>query len=81
MTQKLITIGNSRGIIIPKELLDELGFTADEKFAVEADKTTQSLIISKEGNKKQLTVSPHFFTILEKVNKEYGPALKKLAEL
>lgn len=82
MIQKLSQIGNSKGIILSKPLLDFLKITSDQTISVEADEQAQAIIITKtDTGKKKLTVSPHFSTLLEKVNKEYGPALKKLAEL
>ncbi|HEX7042076.1 MAG TPA: hypothetical protein VF189_02410 [Patescibacteria group bacterium] len=81
MDQKFISIGNSTGIIIPKEVLKELGFKGGELASLSTDATTKSIIISKKNQKNKFTVSPRLLTILDKVNKEYGQALKKLAQL
>ena len=82
MTQKIIQIGNSTGIILSKSVLEALGLKAGETVSVEPDVKAQAIVITKEGEAaKSLTVSPHFLTILDKVNQEYGKALKKLAEL
>lgn len=82
MTQKLIQIGNSKGLILSKALLDVLDIDADQNISIHTDEKTHAIIITKEGtDAKELTVSPRFLTILEKVNKEYGPALKKLSQL
>lgn len=82
MTQKIIQIGNSTGVILPKALLEALNLKSGEEVSVEPDVHSQVILITKKGSAtKSLTVSSHFSTILEKVNKEYGQALKKLAEL
>ena len=81
MQQKIIQIGNSTGIIIPKILLDQVGLYAGNEIEIREDKTDNSLIISKKGAKLQsASLNKHFFKILEKVNKNYNSALKRLAE-
>ena len=81
MTQKIIQIGNSTGIIIPKTLLDKLGLAPGSEVDIEEDMASESLTISKKGQKtKSISVTADFLTILDKVNKNYGPALKELAK-
>lgn len=80
MIQKIIQIGNSTGIIIPKQILDSLDLKPGNEVLVEKDTTEDILTISKSGqNKKKVSVNPAFFSLLEKVNKNYGAALKELA--
>ena len=81
MTQKLIQIGNSTGIIIPKVLLETLGLKPGSEVNVETDKNTRSLIIQIKGvSLKSTSINTHFLKILDKVNNEYGRALQELAE-
>lgn len=81
MTQKIIQIGNSTGIIIPKSLLKLIGLKPGSEVTVETDKSTNSLIIQNKATVvKSSTITPHFIKILDKVNKQYGPALRKLAQ-
>ena len=80
MQQKIIQIGNSTGVIIPKTLLDEIGLQTGQEVEIEQDKYNNSLIIVKKGAKAQTSsISTHFLKILDKVNKQYGVALKELA--
>lgn len=80
MAQKIIQIGNSTGIIIPKALLDKLDLKPGEEVQVEEDTTMKALTITKKGQKaKSISVTPDFLAILDKVNKNYGTALKELA--
>lgn len=82
MTQSFVQIGNSRGVIIPKELFQTAGVHPTQKFWIEADSENKAFIIhTKEKSRKKVSTSPKLLAILEKVNKEYGPALKKLASL
>ena len=81
MTQKIIQIGNSTGIIIPKALLDLLGLQTGSEVSVETDTQTNALIIqNSETVKKISSISPHFLEVLEKVNQEYSGALRELAQ-
>jgi len=81
MTQKIIQIGNSTGIIIPKSLLDSLGLKAGSEVNVETDKDTRSLIIQIKGAAlKNASINTHFLKILDRVNLQYGHALRELAE-
>lgn len=80
MTQKIIQIGNSTGIIIPKALLEKLGLKPGEEVQVEENTTMNAVTITKKGQKTTLlSVTPEFIAILDKVNKNYGAALKELA--
>jgi len=82
MTQSFIQIGNSKGLIIPKELFVKAGISSKQKFWIEADPGNKSFIIhTKVKGSKKVTASPKLFVLLDKVNKEYGSALKKLASL
>lgn len=81
MTQKIIQIGNSTGIIIPKALLDSLGLQPGSEVTVETDAETNALIIQNSKSiKKTSSVTAHFLSVLEKVNKEYSNALRELAQ-
>ena len=81
MTQKIIQIGNSTGIIIPKVLLDQIGLQPGSEVNVETDTHTNTLVIQNaETSKKASSISPHFLKVLEKVNTEYEGALRELAQ-
>lgn len=81
MQQKIIKIGNSTGIIIPKAMLDQMELRSGSEIEIQEDVQEQSLIITKKGAaKKSSTLNGHFFQVLENVNKKYGTALKTLAQ-
>lgn len=80
MLQKIIQIGNSTGVIIPKSLLEEAGLQSGAEVIIEQDPIDNSLKITKKGAKSiSSSISPKFMKVLEKVNKNYGSALKELA--
>ena len=80
MDLKIIQIGNSEGMILPKEYLRKLGFKRGSKLSAELTPDRKNLIIGKPG-KKASSITPEFVKILEGVNKRYGQALAKLARL
>lgn len=80
MEQKVITIGNSAGIIIPKNLMRKYKLKTGMKLFIHEDNSGAVFTVSKSkvaDSKSSLT--PDFFSKLEKINKQYGPALKILA--
>lgn len=79
--QKIIQIGNSTGVILPKSLLEEIGLETGSEVIIEQDLSDNSLRIVKKGSKSlKSSISPSFVELLEKVNKNYGSALKELAQ-
>lgn len=75
MVKKLIQHGNSAALILDKPILDLLNFQMDTPLEISTD--GKNLIISaqkvKDGEKDILKS-------LEKINKRYPTALKKLGE-
>jgi antitoxin component of MazEF toxin-antitoxin module len=75
MVKKLIQHGNSAALILDKPILDLLNFEMDTPLEISTD--GKNLIISaqtiKNGEKDILRS-------LEKINKRYATALKKLGE-
>jgi len=80
MQQRVIQIGNSTGIVIPKKLRLEAGLKMGSKVLVELGLDKQSLVISK-SDQSNTSLTPNFLRKLEKINKRYGLALTKLAKL
>lgn len=80
MKQKVIQIGNSSGIIIPKEFLAEVGIQTGSEVEIVKDATGKGFYIVKNEEKNlNSSITPHFLKVLEKVNKQYSSALKALA--
>ena len=75
MTKTLTRHGNSLALVIEKPILDLLGADADTAFDITTD--GQALILTPVTDASRLNT---FKTALEKTNKRYSKALKKLAE-
>jgi putative addiction module antidote len=80
MKQKIIKIGNSTGVIIPKPLLEELDLHEGSIIMVEKGTDKQSISLSKDGPAKKSSVTPEFLERLDKLTQKYAPALKELAD-
>lgn len=80
MQQKVIQIGNSSGIILPKELMVEVGIKTGSIIELEKDAAGQGIFVTKQGKKTTgSSITPHFLSVVEKVNKQYSSALQVLA--
>jgi len=78
MEQTIIQIGNSTGVIIPSELKKKAGLKKGSKVTLTL--TSNNEVVIQKGTGKKNSITPEFLDWLEAFNKEYGPALKELAE-
>ena len=76
--QKIIRIGNSIGVIIPKALSGN-SLKAGEMVSIEKDQASDTYTISKNKKAGISSITPHFFAILDRVNNQYGKALREIA--
>ena len=77
--QTIFKAGNSRVVAIPSNLGDDLGFLVGKKVNV-TKSPDKKIIISLAGeNTKTSSLTPEFLEWMDDFNKQYGPALKKLA--
>lgn len=75
MVKKLTRHGNSLALVIDRPILDLLQIDADTPLSVTTD--GRCLVIAPAASARR---KRQFHVALEKVNKHYGPALKKLSE-
>lgn len=81
MLQKVIKVGNSAAVTIPKDFLDQTGIKPGDKVMVDADRVSESMSVYKAGSKNnKSSITPEFLDTVKKINQRYGPALRKLAE-
>lgn len=79
MTQTIINIGNSQGVILPKEILKKLKITKGDAVDIDLEDDSR-VVISKKGLKKtKAKVSPELLSWLDAFNKRYKNALQELA--
>ncbi len=75
MIKRLTKHGNSLALVIDKGILELLDIDADTPLTLNTD--GQNLIISRAVSPQR---EKRFKAALEKVNRRYGKALKRLAE-
>jgi len=79
MNQTVIPIGNSYGIIIPKQLMSQVGIKPGSVLTVQKDPNGNTLLLSQNGKIKS-SITPDFLRALNNVNKQYGEAFQNLAD-
>ena len=75
MTQKVLKVGSSAAVTIPKKSLEELGLKIGDKVSVEIDKTTKAVVI-----KSALKDDRELFDWTDKFIDQYRPALEALSK-
>lgn len=81
MEQKVIKVGNSLGVIIPKTFAAQMRLQRGSIVFIEPDQTSTSFLVTKEKKSQLSSITPEFLRIIEKVNQRYGSALRKLANM
>jgi putative addiction module antidote len=82
MKRKICVIGNSRGVSIPKDILNELDLSAGSEVNISADAEHSRIIIEPVHEKElyQKGVDKNFVSQVNDFIEKYGPALKELAK-
>lgn len=77
---KLVKVGNSDAIIIPKNLMEKHGWTTGQEVNLSSLPTMHGIIIHSEGEDAAVSdLTPEFFSWLKNFNKKYKTALTELA--
>ena len=75
MAQKVVKVGSSAGVIIPKRSLEELGLKPGDQVMVEIDKKRRAVIIEP-----LVKVDHELLVWTKKFIERYRPALEALAK-
>lgn len=78
MAQKIIKIGKSVGITLPKDILRELDVTHGDSVVLEVDKKRKGVLV--RSVKKNLKVKQELMDWTDNFIEKYRPALKELAK-
>ena len=81
MTQKIVRVGNSAAVTIPKEFLTQAKLNIGDKVEVESDKDLRIMLIKPTGSFVQTKITPEFKSWLNDCISENQDVLKKLAHL
>lgn len=80
MKQKIIKVGNSAAVVIPKEFLDRSKISVGDILEVETDSQMKMLIMKPENSPYQIKITPEFKHWLDDFVKKNDSLLKKLAK-
>lgn len=81
MLQKIIQVGNSLAVTIPKAFADQVGWKAGEKISVIEDPESEALRIQQDKKHAlKAGVTPEFYRWLKKFNTKYKTVLEELAK-
>jgi len=81
MKQKIIKIGNSQGIIIPKEALDAAGIQQGKEVYITPDPNAGTLIISERLPNENYAHNTRLKNSSQKILEQYREAWKNLAKI
>jgi putative addiction module antidote len=81
MVRKICHIGNSQGILIPKEMLKKLNLATGSQVEVKLDEDAEKIIIEPAKAKTAYKIiEPEFAVQVKDFIQQYKPALKALAK-
>ena len=85
MLQKIIKVGNSLGITLPREFVKQSNLMAGQKVTTSTDATTGILQLqTKDKSSDKLlraSLSPEFIKRVDSFIKQHKPALEKLSKI
>lgn len=81
MIQKIIKVGNSAAVTIPKEFLQEARLKIGDELDVETNGNLRMLLAKPKGHNTNSSLTPEFKNWLDNFIKEYKPVLEELAHL
>ena len=79
MLQKIIQVGNSLAITIPRDFVRQTKLRRGEKVAVETDVVSKTFLVKPKELAGKESLTPEFFNWLNKTIEEYRPILEELA--
>lgn len=80
MYRKVFSIGNSKGVSIPVDMLKKLNLFVGSEVDIRLDESGSKIIIEPVGKKKYpKSVDRKFISQVNEFIKKYSPALNKLA--
>lgn len=80
MFQKIIQVGNSAAVTIPKDFLKNFRLKVGDRVVVQVNPDIAEISIRPQEAKKRISLKPEFLRWLNKFIAEYRPALKELAK-
>lgn len=80
MIQKIIQVGNSLAVTIPRSFAEQVGWKAGEKVTVTEDPELEVLKVQQVKTVVKAGVTPEFYSWLKEFNSKYKTVLQELAK-
>lgn len=82
MEQTVIQIGNSAGVIIPKQLRQKMNIKLGDKVKLEQVPGHNAILVHCQDiiDQKATDITLEFYVFLKKIIKRYGHAFRELAK-
>ncbi len=80
MHRKVCSIGNSKGISIPADILEELNLSVGSEVDIRLDEAGGRIVIEPAKKKYPKSIDPEFVSQVNDFISRYEPALKALAK-
>lgn len=79
MIQKIIKVGNSAAVTIPKEFLLETGMRIGDEMIIETNSSAKMFLAKTKKNSGKMSLTPEFYSWLDKISDKYKDVIKELA--
>ena len=81
MIQKIIRVGNSAALTLPKGFLDEAGLQVGDEMMVETNHQAKAVYAKPVSDRAKLNLTPEFYNWLDTISQKYEKTIKELARL
>jgi len=79
MLQKILQVGNSLAITLPKDFTQSSRYKKGEEVIVETDSASGMLLMKPKTYTERLNLTPEFYQWLDQTSKKYEEVIKELA--
>ena len=79
MTQKVVKVGSSAAVIIPKRSLEELGIKIGDRVSIATNKKRRNFVVEPVSRRVEQAIDSEVRAWTKKFIARYRPALKALA--
>ncbi|OGG01645.1 hypothetical protein A2W14_07145 [Candidatus Gottesmanbacteria bacterium RBG_16_37_8] len=81
MIQKIIKVGNSAALTLPKNFLIQSGLRVGEEMSVETNIKAKMVLAKPVNQKPKMSLTPEFFDWLDRISQKYENTIKELAKI
>lgn len=79
MIQKIIKVGNSAAVTIPKDFMKKTGLSIGDEISMESDTIAKMIVVKSKNQEGKNQLTPEFFQWLDRISKKYESTIKELA--